>query len=142
MIIVLACPSKTTLRMRTMFAASQAKKNMGERILLMGTSSQTETMVSYLERSPIKRRLVMEPNCRTTAEMALLASSHVLDTDGEVAIVTSTVHGERAKMLFDESLQRECRLITVERSGVHYDETLRERKKIETFLIHRAILAQ
>ena len=77
MIIVLGCPSQKTMRLRAMTGANLAKKKMGTRLLLMGTQKQTAFMQDSLKHTPVMRRIVVEPNCITTAEMALLSSSYV-----------------------------------------------------------------
>lgn len=139
MIIVLACPSQKTLRMRVMAGANLAKRRMGTQLLLMGTKEQTAFMEKMLEQSPIRRRVKAESNANTTAEMALLVSGHV-PAGSAPTIVTSALHAPRAKLLFDMRLNSDCPVVPVERSGVHYkNEEARERKKMDLIRIVRSL---
>ena len=131
-VIVLACPSQKTMRMRVMLAANMAKKEMGTRLLFVGSSSQTEYMKSLLTNSPVYRRILTEPNCKTTAEMALLCPSYVPKSEAKIVIVTSANHEERAKYLFERSLHQHCEIVAIDRSGVKYANVeKRERKKMD-----------
>lgn len=143
-IIVIGCRDKKTLRMRTMRAAGLARKQIGSRVLIMGNSKTTKAMAELLSTTPICRRVSQEPNCTSTAEMALLSSSHVPKAmRNDVTIVTSAIHSARAKMLFEARLGVTCRVVEVERSGIvgstEAEERKRETKKMEEFMVHRAI---
>jgi len=128
-----------------MVACNAAKKAMGRKILIMGTPEQTKFMIGLLDSTPVRRRVILEPNARTTAEMALLSAPHVMTAassrkQDEVVIVTSSNHASRAKILFDERLGLSCGTETVERSGVSYSRVEeREKKKIDRILVLQAI---
>ena len=141
MIIVLGCPSQKTMRLRSMVGANLAKKKMGTTLLIMGTPKQTAFMKDCLKHSPIMRRIMVEPNCTTTEEMALLSSSYIPKNEN-VTIVTSSNHIQRAKLLFEIRLKKTCTVESVDRSGVNdKHEIKREQKKIERIRILQTLFS-